>query len=61
MNCFIESGELEIDETGNRTFLIDKIVPDATMTTDTSLSVEFKCRLYTSTRFSQQRRANTEF
>ena len=46
MNCFIESGELEIDETGNRTFLIDKIVPDATMTTDTSLSVEFKCKKY---------------
>ena len=46
MNCFIESGELEIDETGNRTYLIDKIVPDATMTTDTNLKVEFKCKKY---------------
>jgi len=46
MNCFIESGELEIDETGNRTFLIDKLVPDATMTSDTSLNIEFKCKKY---------------
>ena len=46
MNCFIESGELEIDETGNRTFLIDKIVPDATMTSNTNLKVEFKCKKY---------------
>ena len=46
MNCFIESGELEIDETGNRTFLIDKIVPDATLSEDTNLFVEFKCRKY---------------
>tara|TARA_R110001592_G_scaffold1719_1_gene10216 strand:+ start:4231 stop:6120 length:1890 start_codon:yes stop_codon:yes gene_type:complete len=46
MNCFIESGELEIDETGNRTFLIDKIVPDATMTSNTNLNVEFKCKKY---------------
>ena len=46
MNCFIESGELEIDETGNRTYLIDKIVPDATMTTNTNLKVEFKCKKY---------------
>jgi|TARA_R110000796_G_scaffold20119_2_gene60141 hypothetical protein len=46
MNCFIESGELEIDETGNRTFLIDKIVPDATLTTDTNLFIEFKCKKY---------------
>ena len=46
MNCFIESGEFEIDETGNKTFLIDKIVPDATLTDDTNLLVEFKCRKY---------------
>ena len=46
MNCFIESGELEIDETGNRTFLIDKIVPDVTLTTDTNLFIEFKCKKY---------------
>jgi len=46
MNCFIESSELEIDETGNRTFLIDRIVPDATVTSDTNLFLEFKCRKF---------------
>ena len=46
MNCFIESSELEIDETGNRTFLIDRIVPDATLTDSTSLFLEFKCRKF---------------
>ncbi len=46
MNCFVESGELEIDETGNRTFLIDRIVPDVTMTSDTNLFLEFKCRKF---------------
>ena len=46
MNCFIESSELEIDETGNRTFLIDRIVPDATLTSDTNLFLEFKCRKF---------------
>ena len=46
MNCFVESGELEIDDSGNRTFLIDRIVPDATMTDDTNLFLEFKCRKF---------------
>ena len=46
MNCFVESGELEIDETGNRTFLIDRIVPDATLSSDTNLFLEFKCRKF---------------
>ena len=46
MNCFVESSELEIDETGNRTFIIDRIVPDATMTSETNLLVEFKCRKF---------------
>jgi len=46
MNCFIESSELEIDETGNRTFLIDRIVPDVTMTDDTNLFLEFKTRKF---------------
>jgi hypothetical protein len=46
MDCFIESSELEIDETGNRTFLIDRIVPDATLTDSTNLFLEFKCRKF---------------
>ena len=46
MNCFVESSELEIDETGNRTFLIDRIVPDATVSSDTNLFLEFKCRKF---------------
>ena len=46
MNCFVESSELEIDNTGDRTFLIDRIVPDATMTSETNLFLEFKCRKF---------------
>jgi|TARA_R100000081_G_C4813557_1_gene173027 hypothetical protein len=46
MNCFVESSELEIDETGNKTFLIDRIVPDATLSSDTNLFLEFKCRKF---------------
>ena len=46
MNCFVESSELEIDQTGNKTFLIDRIVPDVTMTDDTNLFLEFKCRKF---------------
>ena len=46
MNCFVESSELEIDETGNRTFLIDRIVPDATVSENTNLFLEFKCRKF---------------
>ena len=46
MNCFVESSELEIDETGNRTFLIDRIVPDAPVSENTNLFLEFKCRKF---------------
>ena len=38
--------EVEIDETGSRLYMIDKIVPDASMTSETNLLVEFKSRKY---------------
>ena len=46
MNCHIETSEVEIDETGSRLYMIDKIVPDASMTSETNLLVEFKSRKY---------------
>jgi hypothetical protein len=46
MACHIESGDLEIDNGGNKLFLVDKIIPDNTMTDDTSLSLQIKTRKY---------------
>jgi len=46
MSCFIETSDLEMSESGNRLFLIDKVVPDAKMGADTSLFVELKTRKY---------------
>jgi hypothetical protein len=46
MSAFIESGDVELDSTGENLFMIDKIIPDTTMTTDTSLSVQIKTRKY---------------
>ena len=46
MSCHIETSEVEIDETGSRLFMIDKIVPDTSMTSDTNLFVELKSRKY---------------
>ena len=44
MSAFIESGDVELDSTGENLFMVDKIIPDAIMTTDTSLSVQIKTR-----------------
>ncbi len=46
MNCHIETGDLEIDVVGSQLFLLDKIIPDNTMTANTSLSVQIKTRKY---------------
>jgi len=46
MSAFIESGDVELDSTGENLFMVDKIIPDAIMTTDTSLSVQIKTRKY---------------
>ena len=46
MSAFIESGDVELDSTGENLFMIDKIIPDTTKTTDTSLSVQIKTRKY---------------
>ena len=46
MSAFIETGEIEIDQSGNSMFMIDKIIPDTTMTTNTNLFVQLKTRKY---------------
>jgi hypothetical protein len=46
MSCHIETGEIEIDEGGNNLFMVDKIIPDATLTENTNLYVELKSRKY---------------
>lgn len=46
MNCHIESAEIEVDADGSRQFLIDRIVPDVTMSNSTTLAVKFKSRKY---------------
>ena len=40
MSCFVETSDLEVSQSGDRLFMIDKVIPDATMTSDTTLSVE---------------------
>jgi len=46
MSAFIETGDIQLDDAGNSLVLIDKIIPDATMSTDTNLFVEIKTRKY---------------
>lgn len=46
MSCFIETSDLEISDSGSNLYMVDKIVPDAKMTADTTLSVELKTRKY---------------
>tara|TARA_X000001388_G_scaffold73794_1_gene65973 strand:- start:44711 stop:46624 length:1914 start_codon:yes stop_codon:yes gene_type:complete len=46
MSCFVETSDLEVSQSGDRLFMIDKVIPDATMTSDTTLSVELKTRKY---------------
>ena len=42
----IESGDVELDGTGETLFLVDKIIPDATMGSNTNLFVQIKTRKY---------------
>jgi len=46
MNAFIETGDVELDNTGENLFMIDKIIPDTTMTSNTNLFLQLKTRKY---------------
>ena len=46
MSAFIESSPMEISSGGENLYMIDKIIPDATLTSDTSLFIELKSRKY---------------
>ena len=46
MSAFIETGDVEIDSTGENLFMVDKIIPDTTMSADTNLFVQIKTRKY---------------
>ena len=45
MDSFVESSSLELFA-GDNTYMVDKIVPDVTLSSDTSLSVTLKTRKY---------------
>ena len=46
MSAFIETSDLEISESGDQLFMVDKVIPDTTMTNSTNLYVELKTRKY---------------
>jgi hypothetical protein len=46
MTSFIESSPGEIPNTGQNLYLVDKVIPDVTMTSDTSLSLFINTRKY---------------
>lgn len=46
MTSFIESSAGEIPNTGNSLYLVDKVIPDVTMTSDTTLSLFINTRKY---------------
>ena len=46
MNSFVESSAMEISQGGDNTFMVDKIIPDLTTTSTSSLSLTLKTRKY---------------
>ncbi len=46
MTSFIESSAGEIPNTGNSLYLVDKVIPDVTMTSDTTVSLFINTRKY---------------
>ena len=46
MNSFVESSAMEITQGGDNTFMVDKIIPDLTTTSTSSLSLTLKTRKY---------------
>ena len=46
MTSFIESSPGEIPNTGQNLYLVDKVIPDVTMSSDTNLSLFINTRKY---------------
>ena len=46
MNAHIETGDVELDSTGENLFMVDRVIPDATMNSNTSLFLQLKTRKY---------------
>ena len=46
MNSFVESSAMEISQSGDNTFMVDKIIPDLNTTSTSSLSLTLKTRKY---------------
>ena len=46
MSAHIETGDVELDATGENLFMVDKIIPDATLSSNTNLYVQLKTRKY---------------
>ena len=46
MNSYVESSPREMTEDGENLYLVDKIIPDVTMSSDTNLYVQFNTRKY---------------
>jgi hypothetical protein len=46
MNAYIESSPREMSESGENLFLVDKIIPDVTLTANTNLYVQLNTRKY---------------
>ena len=44
MNCHIETSPREIDANGNELYIVDRVIPDATLSSDTSLSLYLNTR-----------------
>ena len=46
MNSFVESSPRELTDSGENLYLVDKIIPDVTLTSTTNLYVELNTRKY---------------
>ena len=46
MNAHIESGDFELDNVGENLTIVDRVIPDATMNSDTNLYLQLKTRKY---------------
>ena len=46
MNAHIESGDIELDTAGENLFIVDRVIPDATMNSNTNLFLQLKTRKY---------------
>ena len=46
MSAYIETSDLEMSESGDQLFMVDKVIPDTIMSENTNLYVELKTRKY---------------